>query len=519
MDTDKSLGARRHRELYLKVLVAAVATAPLLVLVWLFRGDLETLFLDRLIVFASTRLSAEDREAYLRLIADEMPGLFEAVPEPTVGRILMPGSTKEYRGAEVAANNAGMRDAHDYLPKPVGVLRLVCLGDSATLGVGGPERDRWCDQLEESLRERLRPPGVPVEAYTLAVPSWSALNEASYLTSRVSEYRPDIVLGLLVANDISLTSGVTGTGHQTSAFSPERREIGSGAPSVFLPFSFGLARQNLLSSGLGDESRRAWRTAFDAWQRLEGVLERSGGRLVLAAISGIDPLFDELVRHHHAESGLRSPLVFTRAVSRLPHDPHLDRRGHAAIAGHFLHVLAALRWLDLDLEGARPPPAGVDLATVNPPRPERIRALQDEAAAQLPEELAFDRLTVEAVRGLLGGVIPQSTADPLHGGVYGSTETRFLLRRRDESRSVSVAIEVPPREELFPFELELRTQGGPSAALRLDGSGRAGRHQLAVPLAEGGEPVIEVVLETDSYWCEIADPTMKSYRLLSASQQ
>jgi hypothetical protein len=513
-DAEPSRRARGPR-----VLVVAVAAAPLFVLAWAFRAELAAVFVDRLILFASTRLSEQDRERYLRLLAKETPGLYRPVPEPLVGRTMIPRTTRRFRGAEVVTNNAGMRDAGDYALGRPGVLRVVCLGDSATVGVGGPEEDRWCDQLEALLRERLRPEGTPVEAYALAVPSWTALNEATYLASRISDYRPDLVLGLLIHNDVDLTAGVSATGHQTTAFSPERRRAGTGAPSASLPFRFGVPRLNLLSSGLGSESRRRWRTGFDAWRRLEELLERTGGRLLLGVAAGVDPLFDELVRHHHAASGLRCPLILTGwGESRLPHDPHPARRGHAMIAGHYLHALAALGWLDLDLAGAPELAPGLDPATAHPPRPERIRELQERAARRLPERLDFDDLDADGVRGLLGGVVPRSDAERLGGGAWGSTETLFLLRRREGSRSVSVAIEVPPREELFPFELELRTQDGPAALLRLASGGETGRHELTAALGTGGEPVIEVALSTGSYWCEIGDPTMKSYRLLSATQ-
>ena len=40
-------------------------------------------------------------------------------------------------------------------------------------------------------------------------------------------------------------------------------------------------------------------------------------------------------------------------------------------------------------------------------------------------------------------------------------------------------------------------------------------------LPAAGEPIsaLEVVLRTDSYWTEIHDPVMKSYRLVSVRQE
>ncbi len=40
-----------------------------------------------------------------------------------------------------------------------------------------------------------------------------------------------------------------------------------------------------------------------------------------------------------------------------------------------------------------------------------------------------------------------------------------------------------------------------------------------LPAAPDTDSALEIVLRTDSYWTEISDPTMKSYRLLSVRQQ
>lgn len=512
-------GASRLHWALLLLLVAA-ATSPIAWQIWNLRHDVQRSLLDRWIAFSSTRLSADERADLLRLLAAEMPGLFDAVPEPTVGRILQAGTRKLYRGAEVAVNNAGMRDERNYGEESQEALRVVCLGDSVTMGVGGAEDDRWCDQLEAALRMRMRPVGRPLEVYCLAVASWSTRNEASYLASRISSYRPDLVLALMVSNDIDSTAGVTGFGHPTFAFSPEHRSAGSGSLSIFLPFRFGLARQNLLASGLGEASQRLWRLAFQEWKRVEELLAQIDGRLMIAVMSGHDPLFEELVRVHHEMAGLTSPLLFTSALGhRLPHDSHPDRAGHAIIATHYLRALSGLGWLDLEMRDAPRLDERLSLATRHPPRHEVVAELQNRTASTLEPSLDFHDLREADVQGFLGGLFPRSTEDPLHGGVYGSLESIFLLRRQEGSRFLQVRVEVPARPELFPFRLDLALQGRPASTLLLPTSDRAGLHTIAAPLGDDDEPAVEVMLRTSSYWSEIEDSTMKSYVLLEATQE
>lgn len=503
------------------LMVAMVAVPLLLLMAWTHRR-FEGVFADRVIRFAAAHMTEEDKQKYYRLLADEVPGLYSAIPEPAVGRVLKPHIRKRFRGAEVVSNNAGMRDRRPYVAKPEDVFRIVCVGDSVVMGVAGKEEDRWGNQVEEILNGLLpEVDGKRVEVYSLGLGSWTALNEATYVTSRLSEYDPDLLLALLIPNDISDTEGVSGIGQPTDAFSPQFRNRGSGVLSYRSPYRFGILRNNLLSSGIGPESQSRWRQALKAWRRLEDLLAKRGGRMILGAWD--HPLFRELVRLYARGAGLRSPLLFTSHLGHpLPHDGHPDREGHRILASHYLHRIAQGGWLPIRRVDLPPLEKGLTLGIARDPKPARIRELQaDLVRDELDEAIAFDDLSEKQVVAFLGGIYPGDNKERLKSHPFGSLRSAFLLRRRPGAAEVVLEIDVPDFVELYPFRLEMLLDGQVATTLVLGDQGLAGRHVLVgeLPGDADGVGAVEVSLQTGSYWTTISDPTMKSYRLISVSQR
>lgn len=118
-----------------------------------------------------------------------------------------------------------MRSKLRFTPKGQDKYRIVCLGDSCVFGTGGKEEDRFGNQIEDILNGLgVTVDGKAIEVYSLGVPSWTAVNESTYLSSRITEYAPDVVLALMISNG----TGVLGTGHVTARFSPQHRRLGSG---------------------------------------------------------------------------------------------------------------------------------------------------------------------------------------------------------------------------------------------------------------------------------------------------
>ncbi len=95
-------------------------------------------------------------------------------------------------------NSKGYRDFERAIPKPDGVRRAVCIGDSFTWGVSVLVDDAWPQRVERALtRER----GEPWEAVNLAEPGLNAVQEASRLASEGFAYGPDVVVVAWVLND------------------------------------------------------------------------------------------------------------------------------------------------------------------------------------------------------------------------------------------------------------------------------------------------------------------------------
>ena len=95
-------------------------------------------------------------------------------------------------------NALGYRDLERVQPKPAGVRRLVCLGDSFTWGVGVLFDDAWPQRVERTLT---RTRGERWEAVNLAEPGMNAVQQVSRLDSEGFGYGPDVVVMAWVMND------------------------------------------------------------------------------------------------------------------------------------------------------------------------------------------------------------------------------------------------------------------------------------------------------------------------------
>ncbi len=105
---------------------------------------------------------------------------------------------KTGRRERAPINALGYRDVDRGQPKPDGVKRVLCLGDSFTWGVGVMWDDSWPQRVER-LVSRTR--GERWEAVSLAEPGMNAVQQASRLESEGWGYGPDVVVLGYVLND------------------------------------------------------------------------------------------------------------------------------------------------------------------------------------------------------------------------------------------------------------------------------------------------------------------------------
>jgi lysophospholipase L1-like esterase len=120
-------------------------------------------------------------------------------------RLLLPGAkgtgyapVRTDRRDRGPINSKGYRDLERAVPKPGGVRRAVCIGDSFTWGVSVLFDDAWPQRVERTLSlDR----GERWEAVNLGEPGLNAVQEASRLASEGFAYEPDVVIVAYVLND------------------------------------------------------------------------------------------------------------------------------------------------------------------------------------------------------------------------------------------------------------------------------------------------------------------------------
>ncbi len=100
-----------------------------------------------------------------------------------------------------SVNEAGYRGPLRPMAKPAGALRICCLGDSCTFGLGTPPlsyQQTYAARSETILREALH---RPVEVLNFGCPGYSSFQGRKLLETIVVNYHPDIVTAYFGIND------------------------------------------------------------------------------------------------------------------------------------------------------------------------------------------------------------------------------------------------------------------------------------------------------------------------------
>ena len=214
-------------------------------------------------------------------------------------RVLSPGSkgtgyapVRTDRRDRRPINSKGYRDLERAVPKPEGVRRAVCIGDSFTWGVSVLFDDAWPQRVERLLTRERR---EPWEAVNLAESGLNAVQEASRLDSEGFAYGPDVVVVAYVLNDSE--DETAAEARRAADWVEERRE----GPSVSFLDRSALARLVRTRVRATVENRRriegfrsmyaddyaGWAAARRALKAMGGMCRERGVPLVVA----IFPLF------------------------------------------------------------------------------------------------------------------------------------------------------------------------------------------------------------------------------------
>ncbi len=131
--------------------------------------------------------------------------------DPWVGQALIPGASGEVvypaysghpeRRVRYEISSQRLRDREFEVPKPEGVLRIACLGDSVTYGTGVALEDTFPKQLEKLLAERF--PELRIEVLNAGVYAFNTTQQMGWYRLAVASLEPDIVLLTVTLPDAS----------------------------------------------------------------------------------------------------------------------------------------------------------------------------------------------------------------------------------------------------------------------------------------------------------------------------
>ena len=151
-------------------------------------------------------------EGFVLLVFGEQPKFpRHTVSAPWKLRYNDPNTHYRHKSADVCVyfriNAQGMRADRDYrYEKPAGTRRVVCLGDSFTVGYEVAVEDCYTTVL----RRQLEAAGRKVEVLNAGVSGFGLAEQCLYLERELLKYDPDVVVATFFTNDLvdTLRSGL-----------------------------------------------------------------------------------------------------------------------------------------------------------------------------------------------------------------------------------------------------------------------------------------------------------------------
>ena len=299
-------------------------------------------------------LSRTDRARLATRLLAASPGIFApAVFDPAIGYTLKPGRKLTAWEQTFVSNDLGYRSGPTR--KRPGVVRVVFVGDSWAFGQGERFEDTFPAQVAELATSHAASPH-PIEAWSLALPGYNALNEVAALETFVDLLEPDAVVFCPTINDADSTRLVLPNGSLgITGFA------GDGYSATVEATYGGQAVESFLF-------RARFRQAFDAIRRVEIDLERRNVPLLIFFTAlWPDPFANDLV----AAAGIDAPYVIT--PYQLVQSPFMNAWLHPNAAAHARYARIVYDAL-APLVGWRPIPE---------PQPEQARSDLVDARADL----------------------------------------------------------------------------------------------------------------------------------------
>ena len=231
-------------------------------------------------------------------------------------------------------NARGYRDLERAIPKPPGVRRVVCLGDSFTWGVGVLFDDAWPQRVERLLARR----GGRWEAVNLGEPGLNTAQEAAKLAGEGVAYEPDVVVLAYVLNDSEDANAAEA--RRAADWLEEKHEAASGRRSLLDDSALvSLVRGRIRATA---ENRRRiadfhamYAESYPGWAAGQGALRAIGGLCRARGVPlvvAIFPLFGNLLDEsypfaaEHAKVAQAAAEAGARVLDLLPRYRGLDWR-------------------------------------------------------------------------------------------------------------------------------------------------------------------------------------------------
>ncbi len=132
---------------------------------------------------------------------------------------LKPNFDGTWAGVSIKTNSLGFRDEEIPLDKQPDEFRILCLGDSVTLGYKLEEPQTYVAQLEALLNQQYRPRGF--QAINAGVDGYATFQELHLLRQKGLALKPDLILVCFVLNDVTeqfrTMASLGGVGHYAGA--------------------------------------------------------------------------------------------------------------------------------------------------------------------------------------------------------------------------------------------------------------------------------------------------------------
>lgn len=127
--------------------------------------------------------------------------LKEPIADPQLPFHHKPDRIGNYYGVEIKTNSGGLRNVELMIPKPIGIKRVLMLGDSFTLGWGVPFENTFSKRLEEKLHAKLK----GYEVVNMGTGNYNSSMEVELFKRKGLLLEPDVVVLMYYVNDTEPT--------------------------------------------------------------------------------------------------------------------------------------------------------------------------------------------------------------------------------------------------------------------------------------------------------------------------